>query len=819
MSGIVSIARRPALVLTLVIVACGLAFLPARRIRVATDLSTLLPEGSPAAADYRVFLERFGGLEKVFVLVLPDPAGGADEADLVRAAGFLEEVLAESPEVASARAGVRAGDEEFFVRWVAPRAPLLIDGDWRDTVARRLEPEAIRDRVARLKADLSTPSGAARVAVARSDPLGFSEDLAALSGSAALPVHLLSSTFLAAGGDAALVILTPARSEMDPAGGRALEAELRAAYAAAREEVGAPILFRAVGGPLYAAQDERAIRRDLEWTLAGSLGGTTAILVLAFEGLLMPAVALVPLLVALWWTVGWTGLFHPEIAAVSIGFCAVLVGLGIDYGIHGGARFRQELTAGGGEDALVATVRHSGPGIVTSALTTAAGFAVLGLAHFRPLRELGQLVAVGVLTILAAVALLGSTALVAAAPRLGRPGAVWRSLGRAVDHLTSFAERRARLVLASAAALAGVGLWGLGSVAIDPDPRNLRPADHPARETEDLLAERFDLGAETATVVVQGRDLPAALARAGEAARRLREWLGAEAAISSPADYLALGEPVAPRLRAFAGLPMERAADDLERHLRAANLNPAAFGRGLEALRALGRGEDPGAPPPEAWPDWLAEALAVNEEGAWAALSLRLPASSWPDGPPAALVERFKSEVPGSAFASAAAIGVELRGLAFRDLETLGLLALAAVAAVVTVSLRFRWGLSLQAGLPVVLGSVWTLGIWAALGHSLDLFSLAFLPVMLGIGIDDGLHVAHGVRRRPAGGVAGAVRDAGRAMMLTTLTTCAGFGSLAVSQIPSLRRGGLLIAAGVAACLFATLLVLPALEAGRRRKK
>ena len=43
----------------------------------------------------------------------------------------------------------------------------------------------------------------------------------------------------------------------------------------------------------------------------------------------------------------------------------------------------------------------------------------------------------------------------------------------------------------------------------------------------------------------------------------------------------------------------------------------------------------------------------------------------------------------------------------------------------------------LQAGWPVVLGSLWTLGIGAASGHALDLFSLAILPIRLGIGIDE----------------------------------------------------------------------------------
>ncbi len=74
----------------------------------------------------------------------------------------------------------------------------------------------------------------------------------------------------------------------------------------------------------------------------------------------------------------------------------------------------------------------------------------------------------------------------------------------------------------------------------------------------------------------------------------------------------------------------------------------------------------------------------------------------------------------------------------------------------------------------------------------------------------------HGARRDPVAGISGAVAQAGRALVLTTLTTCVGFGSLVLSTVPGLRNGGLLIAAGVAACLAATLLVLPAIEAAAR---
>ncbi len=815
-----TIARRPALVVALVAVAAALSLIPASRLRLSADIAEMLPTGSRAAADYRIFLERFGGLEKVFLLVLPDAAGKADEVDLVHAAGLLEEILATSDEVRGARAGFGEADEEFLLRWVAPRAPLLLGGDWLGAVERRIEPAAIRARAARLRALVSTPSGATEVTLATSDPLGFSEELAGSATPTSVPLHLLTSTFLAPDGDAALLVLTPARAEMDPEGGRELLAALEAAYGKVREQLGIDLEFRAVGGPLYAAQDEQLLRQDLRRTLAGSITGAAAILVAAFEGILIPLAALAPLFVALLWTAAWLGLFHSEITAVSIGFAAVLVGLGLDYGIHGAARFRQAfLRLGDAARALTDTARHAGPGIVTSALTTVVAFATLSLAHFRPLGELGLLVAIGILAILAAMALLGSASLVLLARRLRRPRAFWRWLGAAVDAMAGFAARRPVWVLACAAGLSALALSGLARLSVDVDLRSLRPTDHPVYEAEALLVDRFGLGLDTATVVAHGPDLPRALADAAEAARLLRRELGAEAEVTSPADFLALGEPVEERLRQLAALPLGRTADDLERELEALNLDPRAFARGLDALRALGRGEDPGAPPPESWPDWLAQSLTSDEGGTWAAVSLRLPGNRWPAGPPAEMVERIRSQVPGSAIASAVALGPELRALATRDLRNLSLFALAAVAAVVLISFRGRLRASSLAVLPVVLGSLWTLGLWSGLGRSLDLFTLAVLPIMLGIGIDDGLHVMHGARRSPEGGIHGAVRGAGRALVLTTLTTCVGFGSLLLSHIPGLRSGGLLIASGVMVCLLATVLVLPAIEAVARRRR
>jgi predicted RND superfamily exporter protein len=136
------------------------------------------------------------------------------------------------------------------------------------------------------------------------------------------------------------------------------------------------------------------------------------------------------------------------------------------------------------------------------------------------------------------------------------------------------------------------------------------------------------------------------------------------------------------------------------------------------------------------------------------------------------------------------------------------------VALVVLLSFRFRLLSGLLSLAPVSLGCLWTLGGWGWIDGRLDLFSLSVLPILLGIGVDDGLHAVHGahLETAPRRQLLASVRRISRAVTLTTMTTAVGFGSLVLSSVPGLRRGGLLVALGVVFCLVATLFVLPALD-------
>ena len=172
------------------------------------------------------------------------------------------------------------------------------------------------------------------------------------------------------------------------------------------------------------------------------------------------------------------------------------------------------------------------------------------------------------------------------------------------------------------------------------------------------------------------------------------------------------------------------------------------------------------------------------------------------------------AQVDHDAFvASMPLVASEVKEIASRDLRRLSVLSLLLVFGVVLLSFKGKIPHCGRSLLPVSLGTIWALGFWSVLGRHLDLVGLAVLPVMLGLGIDDGLYAVHGASGPSGRGLHSSLERSGRAMALTTLTTCIGFGSLVLSHLPSLRAVAILVPIGVSACLLATLTILPALAA------
>jgi predicted RND superfamily exporter protein len=139
-----------------------------------------------------------------------------------------------------------------------------------------------------------------------------------------------------------------------------------------------------------------------------------------------------------------------------------------------------------------------------------------------------------------------------------------------------------------------------------------------------------------------------------------------------------------------------------------------------------------------------------------------------------------------------------------------GVYAFLAILVVTFLTLR-RVGDTLLAILPLGLGVVWTAGLMWIFNLQFNLANLVAVPLIIGIGVENGIHLVHRYREEGIGGPALVAGSTGQAVALFSLTTMIGFGSLMVARYYGIFSMGLLLTIAVGSVLVASLTVLPLL--------
>ncbi len=126
----------------------------------------------------------------------------------------------------------------------------------------------------------------------------------------------------------------------------------------------------------------------------------------------------------------------------------------------------------------------------------------------------------------------------------------------------------------------------------------------------------------------------------------------------------------------------------------------------------------------------------------------------------------------------------------------------------------------LVALLPLGMGLVATLGFMAIFNVPLNPANMIALPLILGVGADNGVHVLHDFRSRDRKQRYRLSHATGQGIMVAALTTILGFGTLMFAQHRGMASLGLFLAIGVTCCMVTALVFLPALlhVLGRRDK-
>ncbi|MFQ5635503.1 MAG: MMPL family transporter, partial [Gammaproteobacteria bacterium] len=119
---------------------------------------------------------------------------------------------------------------------------------------------------------------------------------------------------------------------------------------------------------------------------------------------------------------------------------------------------------------------------------------------------------------------------------------------------------------------------------------------------------------------------------------------------------------------------------------------------------------------------------------------------------------------------------------------------------------------------PLLLAGLVTTAAMVLLGEALNFANVIALPLLFGIGVDNGVHMVHRAHGDPGKPIDPLATSTGRGVLFSTLTTVCGFGNLLFSPHPGTASIGLVLTVGISATIVCTLIVLPALLVLPREK-
>lgn len=593
----------------------------------------------------------------------------------------------------------------------------------------------------------------------------------------------------------------------------------------------------------------------------------TALFLVSYKEFSRPMLAIVTLIMATLWCFGFGTLAVGRLNIISNAFVAMILGLGIDFGIQVLGRYEEEIAAGRGIlEALQEAVAHTGSAVFTGAVTTAAAFYTMCFNDFIGLSELGVFAGTGVLLCMAANLIV-------------LPAFIWlRDRNRAnvgataaPNHWrTGFLLRepfggRPRPVIILGVIVTAVAVFGVWRLSKDPFDYNLLHLQNP--KLESVQVEHRLLATKDAYSVIFGVMTAPTIEAAREKAEKLKA-LPSVRGIASLTDLIPLDQEKK--------LPIIRRITSKLRgvELTADVSGQVDVGRSREELRKFLEQSREGARQAQKFRSLSSRAIeaeatfktlipsleralkaleGVSQEEAGLRLNsfqvaifgplqkvLRWIASQQSDRSiqiddvPKQLRERYLGK-SGKVLIEVypkedvwernanvrfvrdlRSIDPGVTGSPVQNFEYIEVLKKsfeqAAVYAVVVICLavllHFRnLRLTILTLMPLGLGILWTLGLMPLLGLRFSPANIITLPLVIGIGIAYGIYAVDRFREdasRPL-----FETSTGKSVWLSALTTMFGFGALIQASYRGISSLGLLMTIGVGMCLVASLYFLP----------
>jgi uncharacterized protein len=762
-----------------------------RRATTDQDVGAMLPGGPGSPREAARLLSEFGTLNALLVdLELP----GSSEEQLAEQGRTLAQALRNSGRFLEVYAGPSVQDAMALGQMLFPHRLLLLD-DPAGEIERRLEPKRLTVELETLKSQLGSPQAVVMKRELLGDPLGL--NAVVLTGLAHLAgdVHPSHGQLLSRDGHHLLLVTTPTGSALDAKASGAVLATVAAEAARLPRGPSGPAVVTAVGGPRFAAESARAMRKDVVVTFLTSLVALVLLFLVRFRNLRLLLLAFVPIGFGIVGGLATVVLVQRHIHVLTFAFGSVLVGIAIDYPLY--LLNAVSVQRGTQLERMSAGLESTWRSLWLGFSTTLIAFVMMLLSQFPGLRELALFAGGGIVVAFVATLTLLVPLCVVWGPKQWPAPPPWMPTLRQRVVAPWMACGAALLVLAASLVLAP-------TLRFDGELRHL-DAQRPETlaQFEEVLA-RFGLGETDSLVVARGGTVQEALAindAVGSVVNRLTAAGTVSGAVGVGSFLPAVGTQQQ-RAKRLSAMDILRAKTRLSDAAVKAGFSPTAFDAFWAEVAAIRNGQiaplTPGDFDKTPLEPLLKRMLRCSAAGCLAVtpLQLRDPLQ----------VASLARELPsGAALLNAHALAENTVARIPRQLALLsglGLLLNVVLLAFAYRSLR----LALIACLPGCLGLAGTIAILAAIHVPLNLVSASALVLILGCGVDYGIFALQGLTSPSE--VSG-VESMG--VLLTSLTALAGFGTLVLASYRALQFLGSAVGLGIILSAVCALFLLPGL--------
>ena len=507
-----------------------------------------------------------------------------------------------------------------------------------------------------------------------------------------------------------------------------------------------------------------------------------------------------PMMLSFGTTLGLTSHLLGEINFIEGFFGVMIFGLGVDFGLHLLVRMREERQNNNFETALLNTILGAGPAIIAGAITTIGAFFLIGLAEDPVAKHLGVSAAIGLITCLILMLTLLPAIWVVFYRNQEVPEPVTPLNIPFLEPLTKNAVNHPRMWVGGFILWVVIALVGTSNFRFENDLENLFNRDVPATKFGDRIYDHLE--SNTTPWVFLSDSL--------EDARQVRSAVKKETLFANSIGIADIF-PVSLSERHTLLKSNSELIEQQQRLLQTFTMGPVQWAlpaqQALPLLNHVAKAVDDGPPSLNDLPDEIKYQL-TTKSGKWITYAYghqdQLNSTKLQKERLAA--EAIQPTVAGVGNFIELAMDFNRPWVAPTITSVVFFVVL-----VLLVDLRhFRW--ILLALTPVSFSVLITFGMMCWLDVGFSVLLIIVVPLLLGLGVDDGLHVVHRMREDESLRPEEATLSVSKAIVMTTLTTSVSFGVLLFSNHPGIESMSLALLLGLPLCLITSTTVLPALR-------